>query len=110
MAAKFEIKTSKNGQFYFNLKAGNGKVILTSEQYKTKASAEAGIKAVKANAKVDARYERKSSKSGQPFFVLKANNGEPIGSSEMYSSNSAMEKGVESTKANAPGAAVKDAS
>lgn len=31
MAAKFEIKKSSNGKFYFNLKAGNGQVILSSE-------------------------------------------------------------------------------
>ena len=34
---KFEIKTRKNGEFQFNLKATNGQVILTSEGYKTKA-------------------------------------------------------------------------
>ena len=31
MAGKFELKTAKDGQFMFNLKAGNGQVILTSE-------------------------------------------------------------------------------
>lgn len=43
MAGKFELKKSKDGQFMFNLKASNGQVILTSEMYKTKASAENGI-------------------------------------------------------------------
>jgi uncharacterized protein YegP (UPF0339 family) len=43
MAGKFELKKSKDGQFMFNLKASNGQVILTSELYKTKASAENGI-------------------------------------------------------------------
>jgi len=38
MAGKFEIKRAKDGQFYFNLKAHNGEIILTSETYTTKAN------------------------------------------------------------------------
>ena len=39
MAAKFELKVAKNGQFFFNLKAGNGEVILTSQIYEARTSA-----------------------------------------------------------------------
>jgi len=46
----FEIKEAKNGQYIFNLKAGNGEIIATSEMYKTKAAAENGIESVKKNA------------------------------------------------------------
>ena len=42
----YELKVAKDGQFMFNLKAANGQVILTSELYKTKASAENGIASV----------------------------------------------------------------
>ncbi len=35
MAGKFELKKSDSGKFMFYLKAGNGKVILTSELYRT---------------------------------------------------------------------------
>lgn len=110
MAAKFEIQKASNGQFFFRLKAGNGEIILSSEQYKAKASAQGGIDSVKANASDDGRYERKSSSGNQPFFVLKAANGEALGRSQMYSSAASMEKGIESVKANAPGAAVEDMS
>jgi uncharacterized protein len=110
MAGKFEIKKSSNGQHYFNLKAGNGEVILTGETYRTKSGAQNGIDSVKTNAATDGRYERKTSTSGQPFFVLKAANGEPLGRSEMYSSASAMENGITSVKTNAPGAQVVDLS
>ncbi len=34
MTAKFDLKQGESGQFMFNLKAGNGEVILTSELYK----------------------------------------------------------------------------
>jgi uncharacterized protein YegP (UPF0339 family) len=34
MAGIFELKQTANGQFMFNLKVGNGEIILTSETYK----------------------------------------------------------------------------
>jgi uncharacterized protein YegP (UPF0339 family) len=43
MPGKFELKKSPSGQFMFNLKASNGQVILTSEQYVDKRGAEGGI-------------------------------------------------------------------
>jgi hypothetical protein len=108
MAAKFDLKQSGSGQFMFNLKAGNGEVILTSELYEQKQSAIAGIDSVKANAGDDARYERKTAKNGQAFFVLTATNGEIICTSEMHSSDSAMENGIRSAKENGPVAAIED--
>ena len=50
MAAKFALKPTKSGQFMFNLKAGNGQIIATSEHYTTKAAALGGIESVKTNA------------------------------------------------------------
>jgi uncharacterized protein YegP (UPF0339 family) len=50
MAGKFELKETKNGQFMFNLKAGNGEIIASSEQYTTKAAALKGIESVRKNA------------------------------------------------------------
>ena len=109
-AGTFEIKRAKDGQFYFNLKARNGEIILTSEMYAAKASAQNGIESVKTNARLDLRFERKTSVRGEPYFVLKAANGEPIGVSEMYSSSSARDNGVESVKHHAPEAQVEDLS
>jgi uncharacterized protein YegP (UPF0339 family) len=108
MAAKFVIQKSSNNQFYFNLKAANGEIILTSEMYTTKGSAQNGIDSVKTNAPLDERYERRTSSLSQPYFILKAANHEIIGKSEMYSSQAAMEKGIDSVKANAPTATVED--
>jgi len=108
MAAKFEIRKGSSGQYRFNLKAGNGEIILTSETYYTKPGAKNGIESVKTNAPYDSRYERKVASNGQPYFVLKAGNGETIGRSETYSSTSAMENGIASVKTNAPSATVVD--
>lgn len=108
MAGKYTLKKRSDGQYMFNLKAGNGEVILTSEGYTAKASAVNGIESVKKNSPDDARYERKKSSANQPYFVLKAANNEVIGRSEMYSSDSACENGIQSVKTNGPTAAVDD--
>jgi uncharacterized protein YegP (UPF0339 family) len=106
MAGKFELNTSSNGKFFFNLKASNGQIILSSEMYDTKSGAENGIASVKKNAADDARYDRRTAANGDPYFVLKAANGEQIGRSETYKSAAAMENGVESVKTNAPDAPI----
>jgi len=97
--AKYVIKKSTDGQFYFTLRADNGEKILTSEMYKTKAGALDGIQSVMTNSPDDARYERKISKAGKPYFVLKAANREVIGSGEEYSSEAARENGIAAVKA-----------
>mgnify|MGYP000983009514 CR=1 FL=1 len=108
MAAKFELKKSKSGQFFFNLLATNGQVILASEQYGTRASALNGIESVRKNAPLDGRFGRLSAKDGSPYFTLKAGNGQVIGQSQMYSSESARDAGIASVQANAPEAALDD--
>lgn len=106
--AKFVVKKTLNEEFMFNLVASNGETILTSERYASKQGALGGVSSVKTNAPSDARYSRLTSKSGDPYFVLKAVNGEVIGTSEMYSSQSARDAGIESVKRNAPSATVED--
>ena len=109
MAGKFELKVSTNGKYHFNLKAGNGQIILSSEMYESKAAAENGIASIQKNAADDARYERKESSSGKTYFNLKATNGQVIGKSEMYESTSAMENGIDSVQKNAPDASTVEA-
>ena len=104
----FDIKKDKSGQFRFNLKAGNGQIVLSSEAYKTKAACENGIESVRKNSQNDGMFDRKTAKNGKPYFNLKATNGQAIGASEMYSSTSAMENGIASVKKNAPNAKVTD--
>ena len=108
MAGKFELKKAKDGQFYFNLKAGNGQIILKSEIYKAKSGANNGIDSVRKNSALDDRYDRRESKKGEPYFVLLAANKQIIGQSEMYSSTTAMENGIKSVKANGPEAGIDD--
>lgn len=108
MAARFVLKAAKGGQFMFNLKAGNNEVILTSELYTRKENAELGIESVRRNAPDDARFERRTARSGEPYFVLKAANGEVIGTSEMYASTSGVRRGIASVRKNSQFAPTQD--
>lgn len=106
--AKFEIYKDKRGEFRFRLKAGNGQTILTGEGYSSKAGCTNGIESIRKNATDDSRFERLQAKNGSPYFNLKAGNSQVIGNSEMYSSTSAMENGINSVKKNAPIATIDD--
>ena len=108
MAGWYEIDKTNDGQFRFVLKAGNAETILTSEHYKAKNSAQNGIASVQANCTNDARYERKTASNGKFHFNLKAANHEVIGTSQMYSSESARDNGIESVKTNGTTTTIKD--
>lgn len=107
MAGWYELSKNDNGQFHFVLKAGNGEVILRSETYESKASAETGIASVQKNSPLDERYERKDAVNGKFYFNLKAANHQIIGTSQMYAAGSGRDNGIESVKTNGPTAAIK---
>ena len=50
----------------------------------------------------------KQAKNGQFYFNLTAKNGQVIASSEMYTTKSACENGIESVKENAPNAEMEE--
>ena len=107
---KFVITKRKNGEYQFNLKAGNGQVIPASEGYTTKAACHNGIESVKKNSQVDDRFDRKVSGNGKPYFNLKVTDGQIIGTSEMYESEAARDNGIASVKTNGKDAAIDDQS
>ncbi len=82
--AVFTLQKASNDLYYFRLRANNGQVLLTSEGYASKAGCLNGVDAVKANGSAETRYERKTSSNGKYYFILKASNGQIIGTSEMY--------------------------
>lgn len=120
---KFVIKDAKNG-VKFDLKAGNGEVILTSEVYSSLASCKNGIASVRKNAPIAAledqteegfkkekhpKFEVYSDKSGEFRFRLKATNGEIIGTGEGYKKKASCLNGIESIRKNAAEGNVEDA-
>lgn len=117
---KFVIKTVKTG-VKFDLKAGNGEVIATSEVYSAMDSCKNGIESVKKNAPIakledqtvadfetvtNPKFEVYEDKAGEFRFRLKARNGEVIATSEGYKAKASCLNGVESVKKNAPEADV----
>jgi len=118
---KFEIKKAKGGVM-FNLKAGNGEVIATSEIYKTLASCKKGIASVQKNAVAgiedltekakainNPKFQVYKDKRGQFRFRLKAANGQIIATGEAYKEKEACLNGIESIKKNAPTAEIEEA-
>ncbi len=108
MAGSYELSKNPKGQFSFVLKAGNGEVILRSEQYESKASALNGILSVQTNSPLDERFERKEASDGRPYFNLKAGNHQIIGTSQMYASVASRDNGILSVQTNGASTAMKD--
>ena len=87
------------GQFRFNLKSGNHKIILKcSEGYSSSQACDTGIASVKANSPFDERYERRTAVNDEYYFNLKARNGEIIGVSETYKTRAGREEGINDVK------------
>lgn len=95
---KFVIIRATHGEHYFNLKAENSQIILTSQMYSSKPDCFNDIESVKDNCTDDSRYERKKSIDKKHYFVLKTSIGKIIGKSEMYTTKARMENGIESVK------------
>jgi uncharacterized protein YegP (UPF0339 family) len=120
---KFVIKTSDAG-CKFNLVAGNGQVIGTSQVYSSMDGCKNGIESVKTNAPIapiedqtkegyeeltNPKFEVYADKAGEFRFRLTAKNGQNILASEGYSQLAGCMNGIESVKNNAPEAEVETA-
>ena len=119
---KFVVKEAKTG-FKFDLKAGNGEIIASSEIYSAKASCLAGIESVRnccaggiEDQTVEGfetlkhpKFEVYLDKAGEYRFRLKAKNGEIIATGEGYKAKAGCLNGIESIKKNAPDAEIVEA-
>jgi uncharacterized protein len=103
---KFIIKTGKDGQKYFNLKAGNGEIILSSEGYTNLTGCKKGIASVMKNGTDKTKFEKKTAKNGKSFFTLLAVNKKVIGKSEMYETEKARDNGIASVMKNSKDASI----
>jgi uncharacterized protein YegP (UPF0339 family) len=108
MPGKFEVYKDKAGEFRFRLKAANGQNIMASEGYSAKASCMNGIKSVQKNSQDPKRFATKESASGKHSFTLTSTNGQVIGASQSYESESGCKNGMESVADCAKGAEIDD--
>lgn len=114
---KFVVKQTKNGGFMFNLKAGNGEIIATSETYTTEKACLNGIESVRKNSvagkledqtvegfekQTNPKFEVYKDKAGEFRFRLKATNGEIIATGESYKAKASCLNGIDSIRRNAP--------
>ena len=112
---KFVVRKVRTG-IMFNLKAGNGEIIATSEVYNTEASCMKGIASVVKSAPIAAlenqtvegfakekcpKFEVYVDKAGEYRFRLKATNGQIIAVGESYKALSSCLNGIESVRRNA---------
>ncbi len=117
---KFAVRETKTG-IKFDLKAGNGEIIASSEVYKSLASCKNGVESVRRNsakagvedltvegapAVKHPKFQVYTDKAGEFRFRLKATNGEIIAASEGYKAKTSCLNGIESIKKNAPEAEV----
>lgn len=94
-AGKLTFWQASDGQWHFNLKSGNGAILLTSEAYTGRTGAINGALSVLENGVDPAMYTVAPAKTG--FLVhLKAKNGEIISFSEVYSSKSNATRAIAS--------------
>lgn len=120
---KFVVKETNTG-IKFDLKAGNGEVIATSQVYSSKDACLNGIDSVKRNSVVanledqtvegyatekNPKFEVYVDKAGEYRFRLTATNGQIIATGEGYKSKAGCMNGIESIKKNAPEAPIVEA-
>ncbi len=103
VAPSFELFQDQSDEFRWNLLASNQEVVLSSEGYQTRVGALNGMLSVLANAEFKSAFQVKTADSGEFYFVLKAANGQVIGTSEMYSTKSNAKVGVQAVRAAAKG-------
>jgi uncharacterized protein YegP (UPF0339 family) len=106
---RYRLLEAVNGEFYFNLVAGNYQVVGTSETYMSKSGATQAIHRVikmlesvsTANLPTgDAHFETFKGSDDRTYFRLRATNGEIVLQSQGYAAPSGAEHGIESVKAN----------
>ena len=110
MAVRFELHKNDEGQFHFSLRSVDGGVLLTSERYISKASAENGIASVKKNSVVADRFEKRAAEDGRAYFNLRAANHQVVGTSPMFKSAVERDAAIAVIHAEADKAAVEDRS
>ncbi len=96
----FEVFEATNGDHYFNLKAANHRVILSSEGYSTRQSALNGVLSVMDHGEQEANFDLWEASNGEFYFTLQARNGAVIGTSETYVSASNARRGVQTVTRN----------
>lgn len=101
----FELFRDENKDLCFRLRAADGRILLTSEGYASRAEVEDGISKAQALAPGAMNYERKRTDAGHSF-TLQAYDGEVVATSDVHPTTTARDRSIEAVKSEAPGAEV----
>lgn len=108
MASGFVLKQNEEGEIYFNFLNKEGEVVLISDSYPDKVSAEAAIKDVKLNSLMSEQLAAGRTKDGGQFFVIKGSDGDILVKSALYTSQMVMDNALHCVKDNVCVAEVMD--
>jgi uncharacterized protein YegP (UPF0339 family) len=110
-AESYELLEASSGEYYFNLKAGNGEVIASSETYTRKFNALRGMRSAmeliadaqkaRAAATGGAKFITFRGEDNQYYFHVRAANGEIVLQSEGYAAPGGMQNAIDSVRENA---------
>jgi uncharacterized protein YegP (UPF0339 family) len=88
-------KSVVDSQYYFHLRAANGEIVLQSEGYSRSDGPRKAVDSISGNGKSRGNYEIRESRDGQWLVVLKAANGEIIGTTETYTRKASAERAID---------------
>jgi hypothetical protein len=94
--SRFQVFRGLDAKYYFHLRAQNGEIVLQSQAYSRKSSAQGGIASVRTNGTDSRRFVVREAADGQYYFVLTSSNGQTIGVSELFVSRTSAERAVQS--------------
>lgn len=97
--AKFETWKGADGQYYFHVRAENGRIVLQSEGYTTKTAATKGTTSAQTAGQDASNFDLAEGVDGQHYFRLLAANKQVVGRSEMYASKSGAISGAAGVRA-----------
>lgn len=96
-SAKFEIFAGEDGDFYFRFVAANGELLLVSEGFATRESAESATDAVIEYAPDTRNVEILEGSDGW-YFTVRGESGEVIAVSDTYSSKANADRGARTVR------------
>ena len=94
--ARAQVDVGGTSQYRFNIFASNGEIVLSSEQYTTAAAAWNGAFAVQDAATTASNFSILQATDGRFYFNLTAQNGQIVGTSQMYTTKAAAQAGIAS--------------
>ena len=106
--SRYEVLEAQDGEWYFNLKAGNGWIIGTSEMYVSQYDANRAVSTVESDLETAHVYAALAQPQFQVFtgiddkfyFHLRADNGEIVLQSQSYTRRSSAVSGTDSVRSN----------